>query len=303
MQRFQRIQQLIAQDIGNRGIKAFSAIDNYTSLELASQSLFKNAKSVAIITGFNIPPPENDGPLGAMWIAKSLLRLGRKVAFVTDAGNMPMMQQLWEHENDSRHVDFVSFPMRTKLDDEKAEQEYISETDKLAYDSLTRLAIDHIISIERVGPAENNKYYGMRGRDITHLTGRVEAMFYEAKKLENPPITIGIGDGGNELGMGNVIDLVKEHTPNGPLIACTVPCTHLITCGVSNWGGYAIYHVLMSLANLSDEPLDVQVDRKRLEHLCKIGVVDGILGKSIMSVDGLDYETVHAKMINDIINL
>ena len=52
--------------------------------------------------------------------------------------------------------------------------------------------------------------------------------------------TIGIGDGGNEIGMGKVLDSVKEHIPYGEKIACRIGADQLITAGVSNWGGYAL---------------------------------------------------------------
>lgn len=42
----------------------------------------------------------------------------------------------------------------------------------------------------------------------------------------------GVGDGGNELGMGKLKDKVEELMPNGGLIACVVPADYAITAGV-----------------------------------------------------------------------
>ena len=42
----------------------------------------------------------------------------------------------------------------------------------------------------------------------------------------------GIGDGGNELGMGKVKEAVREHMPNGALIACDVAADFAITAGL-----------------------------------------------------------------------
>ena len=61
--------------------------------------------------------------------------------------------------------------------------------------------------------------------------------------------TIGIGDGGNEIGMGKVRDLVRKHIPHGEEIACCVGADQLITAGVSNWGGYALATALHILHN------------------------------------------------------
>jgi hypothetical protein len=53
-------------------------------------------------------------------------------------------------------------------------------------------------------------------------------------------LTTGIGDGGNEVGMGKVIAAVHQHINNGVAIGCTTPADFLITSSVSNWGGYAL---------------------------------------------------------------
>ena len=53
--------------------------------------------------------------------------------------------------------------------------------------------------------------------------------------------TIGIGDGGNEIGMGKLpAGLIAQHVPNGAQIACVTSCDHLVVAGVSNWGAYGL---------------------------------------------------------------
>lgn len=64
--------------------------------------------------------------------------------------------------------------------------------------------------------------------------------------------TIGIGDGGNEIGMGKVHQMVVDGINNGQHIATTVATDHLITSGVSNWGGSAL---VAALAILSQCPV------------------------------------------------
>lgn len=56
--------------------------------------------------------------------------------------------------------------------------------------------------------------------------------------------TVGIGDGGNEIGMGKVHQRVIEHIQNGRIIASAVATDHLVTAGVSNWGGSALVAAL-----------------------------------------------------------
>ena len=60
--------------------------------------------------------------------------------------------------------------------------------------------------------------------------------------------TIGIGDGGNEIGMGKVRQRVIDYIENGPIIASNVSTDQLITAGVSNWGGSALAAALFILS-------------------------------------------------------
>lgn len=41
----------------------------------------------------------------------------------------------------------------------------------------------------------------------------------------------GVGDGGNELGMGKVKDAVKKHIKNGDVIACDVEADFAVVAG------------------------------------------------------------------------
>ena len=54
--------------------------------------------------------------------------------------------------------------------------------------------------------------------------------------------TISIGVGGNELGMGKVIENMINNLKiwNGDMIGCVVAADYLIAASVSNWGGYPI---------------------------------------------------------------
>lgn len=48
-------------------------------------------------------------------------------------------------------------------------------------------------------------------------------------------VSLGIGDGGNELGMGNLKEKVKALMPNGSLIACDVSADYAVTAGVKSF--------------------------------------------------------------------
>src|SRR5205809_7828029 len=60
--------------------------------------------------------------------------------------------------------------------------------------------------------------------------------------------TIGIGDGGNEIGMGVVRARLRRLGPLATRIASVVGVDHLVVAGVSNWGGYGVVASLSRLA-------------------------------------------------------
>ena len=74
-----------------------------------------------------------------------------------------------------------------------------------------RDGIDWVIAIERCGPSPDGTPRNMRGRDLSEYTAPLDRLF-----SAGPWQTIGIGDGGNELGMGSVPRaLIAEHVKQG----------------------------------------------------------------------------------------
>src|SRR5262249_41512170 len=108
------------------------------------------------------------------------------------------------------------------------------------------------------------------------------------------PPTIGIGDGGNEIGMGKIAwDTIHRNIPNGGLIACRVPTDFLIVAGVSNWGAYALAAgvALLRGVKLPAELFDPERERAILQAMVDAGpLVDGVTGKQTATVDGLSWE-------------
>ena len=80
-----------------------------------------------------------------------------------------------------------------------------------------------VLSSERVGRAMDGGYYSMRGKNLSDRVSPFDDFFAQATACLDVT-TIGIGDGGNELGMGKVYDQVTEHIPRGEKIACVVFC-------------------------------------------------------------------------------
>ncbi len=134
----------------------------------------------------------------------------------------------------------------------------------------------------------------MRGLDITESTEPADRLFRLAQKVHANTRTIGIGDGGNEIGMGKIPhETIVKNIPNGDLIHCRVPTDHLIVAGVSNWGAYALAAGLFVLldrkppADLFDPDRELAI----LEAMVREGpLVDGVTGQQTATVDGLTWE-------------
>jgi hypothetical protein len=134
----------------------------------------------------------------------------------------------------------------------------------------------------------------MKGRDITASMTPAHLLFEEAGRLAPAVTTIGIGDGGNEIGMGKIPwDVIRRNIPSGGLVACRVPTDFLIVCGVSNWGAYGLATGVRLLRGADPDPQ--LYDPGREEELLRLMVergalVDGVTGQATVSVDGLSFE-------------
>jgi hypothetical protein len=130
----------------------------------------------------------------------------------------------------------------------------------------------------------------MRGKDITAHMAPAHLLFENKRAI----CTIGIGDGGNEIGMGKIPwEVIQRNVPGGGLVACRVPTDHLIVCGISNWGAYGLAAGVTVLTGrkLDRELFGLERECELLRVMVEKGpLVDGVLGRSALSVDGLPFD-------------
>ena len=258
---------ILGQD--QRGI---SALRPYLSQDYCTQAaryVLDNSGTTLIITGFYIlagKGPETDGPPGALAIGRALEALGRRVVYVTDRYTQLVMQGLA-----GPSVDVIEFP----ITDAQA-------SEKFARDLLARLDPALLISIERCSPSKDGIYRNMRSMNISQYTAKVDYLF------TNHHRTLGIGDGGNEIGMGNLAEHIPTF-PNLPREPAVVPCNHLIISSVSNWGGYGLVAGLSKLVGQNLLP-SVEEEAAWVKRSVGLGAVDGVTGEVKYSVDGFPLE-------------
>ena len=132
-----------------------------------------------------------------------------------------------------------------------------------------------IVSIERPGVAKDGRYYNMRGKDISDFLAKFDLFF----ELCDCP-TIGVGDGGNEIGMGNLLaELAKL-----PIIPSVTPCDELVIATVSNWG---VYGIIAAMSRELHEDLFSLFDPVEIvRYLVDRGAVDGKTGAAECTEDG-----------------
>ncbi len=322
-----RMRDIVQEDIGKRGLRTEAARNLINAcpddFRLACQSLATTPNpGLAIVTGFFIPtaqPPagETDGPLGAVFLARALLPLGIKVALVSDAFCERALRAGLAACGLQEQAPVFVLPTP-------------AAARTLSPDAYCRTAlaqvpflITHLLAIERVGPSHTletlqqqmqsdgalgqsyldfldavpqehqNRCHTMRGCDITDLMSPAHQLFEWAQQQPNVT-TIGIGDGGNEIGMGKIPwDIIDRNIAGGGLVACRVPTKHLLVCGISNWGAYALAAGIWRWRGHALHPLlaDPENERKILRVMVDHGpLVDGVTGQPAMSVDAQTFD-------------
>ena len=153
---------------------------------------------------------------------------------------------------------------------------------KKAKQLLEDLEPDLLITIERCGRNANDVYLNMLSRDITEYTARLDYLF----ELGIP--SVGIGDGGNEIGMGNLAEHIPpvERLPDEPAITRV---DRLVLASVSNWGGYGLVAALSRLAGRNLLP-SVEEDARLITEMVDDGAVDGGSGINRYYVDNFTLE-------------
>jgi hypothetical protein len=287
-----QIEALIHRDVG-RGMDAVFHVTRGGLWGAASALAASTAPRIGLITGFFVPgadPPaaETDGPAGAALMARAFARAGLSCRLATDT----VCQSACRVALDAAGAGEVP------IDAVMAE----GTVDALV-DLWRQEGIDWVIAIERCGPAADGSLRNMRGTDISAYAAPLDRLF-----SAGPWRTIGIGDGGNEIGMGCVArPLIALHVPLGDRIGCVVPADFLISAGVSHWGAYAMLAGLAMLrpdwsaAMLSG--LDPALDRAVIEAMVRDGpAVDGVSLRRAVTIDALGM-AVHRGMMEAVLGV
>jgi hypothetical protein len=267
------VDQILALDPGGRAIAAFSTPG---AAEKAARAL-RGARRVLIVTGFSVEPdmPETDGPPGAAVLGRALRRLGARVRYVTDAPNVPLVEAVLKTLDEP--TDVIVYPGGTN-----------GARALLASEKPT-----HLVAIERPGRNRDGDYLNMRGDSVAGWNAPLDELFLGQGRRR--PATVGIGDGGNEIGMGAARAKIARLDPLRARIATVVRADHLVVAGVSNWGAYG---VVAALGRLTGHDLlhTPELERRLIAACVAAGACDGVTRHREPTVDSLGADT-HAALV------
>jgi len=247
----------------------------------AARVLDRPPARIGLVSGAAVPDHmplgENDGPFGTAVLARALHALGHQIRVYTDPACVPPIAYLLEHYDVPAEITGVA------VGDDVAP---LAET------------ADVFVAIERLGGNVNGHLYGVTGFSRDPFRANFDALFGRARALRKP--TIGIGDGGNEIGFGKIHGELSERMPEyasrdrtacGGGILSVVETDVLVVASTSNLGAYGVVAALALLrgdAGLCHTPQE----EFALHHVgVGLGLVDGGTGARIAACDGIAADT------------
>jgi hypothetical protein len=230
----------------------------------------RTPSQVMLLTGFPVGGiGETDGPPGAMAVGQTLTAIGWNVMTVACDTTFPVVDALLADIG----------PVAA-----------VPSTDRdapAACEALRReYAPDLVVAIERPGATAAGRRLTMRGEDITGIAAALDS-------LMRAPLSVAVGDGGNEIGMGAIAPYLQSKSLI-PGVSVT-RADHLLLAEVSNWGAYGLVAMLDVVTGRDTLP-DGAAEADWIERLVAAGAVDGMTRSNIAMVDGHPLE-VNAQML------
>lgn len=320
LQAADRIDTLVTLDVSSRGVigKLYAITRNKSNAPLCLQAARKLKESlpgketVFIVTGWHDRPAvnskiaETDGPLGAVVLATALHKVTGVVPFLLVADDLVNPIKALLCTAGLKPLDIEQALTGTEISQSPVHSAVVMEFSKnsaqaqsLAQRLLETYQPGAVVAIEVGGMNEQGEIHTFRSEVVTDNNPKFDHLFQAA--LDAGILTIGIGDGGNELGFGSIHDQVVKEIPKGKDakgggIAPVTPVDVLMPAAVSNWGAYGIVACLALLEGNVSLAHTPEQEQRLLERAAQQGLIDGISGYVQPSVDGLD-ASIHQSAI------
>ena len=309
-----RLDRLANLDIGNRGIEPlYVAARQQTGRPLsavAAEMLLAVPETGTVIatTGsvsrawISAEIGENDGPSGAAAVNRALVVARRAfVVLLAEDALVPPISRVCQAAGLSVLPRDAAKAAARDGSLAGVAVEPFPLTDAAGHAASNRLledlSPDLLFSTERVGRNVNGIYYNMRGRDYGMGRARIDLLFDAA--LDRGIPTLAVGDGGNEIGMGNVAEAVAASIPYGAPgdcacgggIGAVARASLLMTAAVSNWGCTAITAAMAALSGDARLLHSPDMEARLLDVMTAEGLINSPQGIVDPNVDAIPRAT------------
>ena len=324
------VDRLITVDVSSRGLIQIlydatrEKLGNEPLTLLAAERLRKVAapeQPVIIATGlpirgwFSPALAESDGPIGAATLARAVVLAFRSLpVLICEEEQVPLLtacaraaglipatfEQIQAAKKSPDALPDRMIPAAViqgfPADDRKAEE----ETEK-----LLKIQPSALISIERLGANAQGAYHYARGEKVKReAMAKVDHLF--AKARSRGILTVCIGDGGNELGMGLIKEVIRKNVPYGG--KCQCPCQIglapefapdvLVCATVSNWGASGLEACLAAHCGNANILHSAEMEMNVIRACTDAGALDGLTG-----LVGSFVDTLPAKICADVVEI
>ncbi len=234
--------------------------------------------NVAVVTGLfdpkYFPDGESDGPLGAVVLGKSLELHGANVTYLVEREVTGVIEGL---------ADVIGTGHRCVA---------LSREDESFNTSLAD-GFDAAVFIEKTGATREGAYHLVTGTDRSGcdspLMGFLDGMNGAGK------LTIGLGDGGNEIGFGKIFEAARRIVPFGVECLCprkegivtSMATKILFPACTSNIGAYAICAALSLITGRRDLLHTPEAEINLIRATVPLNSIDGGSGMAREYVDGI----------------
>ena len=279
MNYFHSLDKIMKQDFGGRGLLASLP---ESPLQETAHAL-QGARHVILLTGFPVRKPdgsvigETDGPSGTANLAAALIALGCRVTVVTDRPSYGLMEAALRFRAPKAML--ILLP---ELNPRMFIRHFVADARPT-----------HFISLERPGKARDGHYYNMRGQIIDDMITDSDLFLSIAKK--SGAVTLSIGDGGNEMGMGAFREQIEAGVPFGDRLGAFESADYALASGVSNWWGWGLASLLSVMSGQYLLPTP-ETETELLRRVVDAGGIDGATKEHTMTVDSLPL-SVHLSIL------
>jgi hypothetical protein len=240
---------------------------------------------IVLTTGLvapGIPRGETDGPPGAVALARAVI-LGRgvQVVLLTESRSVPVLQAVADALASSEG-DGADWRDGLEIREFPAEPQAAT---RAAHRLWAAHAPAALVSVEKLGPNARGVIHNMLGQDVTQSQARSDRLFPLARQAG--ALTVGIGDRGNEIGLGGLLRAAGRcRCPCGGSIACVVPAEVAVVAFSSNWGAYAVAAALAARLRSPQLLHQPGSEARMLRRMVRAGAVDGVTRQPDPTVDG-----------------